>query len=225
MGVRRLVTQVGVALAGLGLVVASAGPAAAKGPTGMTITHPGGGPPVDVGNDQSGPGIGALTEDLALWSALGDTEAPQLSAEPPVAPVGEPFVVRWTMYHDTGTPLVITQQLWLDSSGGGLVYTEPGQDAEPYTEAGTSGGWFQAPANLGAHLAAAGFDPTAAPPAAAPAEAPAAGARARDGGATNGWWAPVGLAVAAAVGATALAAAATAVRRGRRARDAAPAAG
>jgi hypothetical protein len=225
MGVRRLVTVVGPALAGLALVVASAGPAAAKGPTGMTITYPGGGPPVDVGKDRGGPGIGALTEDLGLWSALGDTAAPPLSAEPPVTPVGEPFTVRWTMYHDTGTPLVITQQLWLGSDGGGLVYTEAGQDAEPYAVGGTTGGWLQVPESLRAHLEAAGFDPASAPPVAAPAAKKTADeARASDGAATNSWWAPVGLAAAAAVGATALAAA-TAVRRGRRARDAAPAAG
>jgi hypothetical protein len=207
-------------MAGLALVVASAGPAGAKGPTGMTITYPGGGPPVDVGNDPGGPGIGALTEDLGLWSALGDTAAPPLSEEPPVAPVGEPFVVRWTMYHDTGTPLVITQQLWLDPDGGGLVYTEAGQDAVPYTEDGTTGGWLEAPATLEAHLAAAGFDPDSPPSVAASA---ADEASAGDSGSTRGWWAPAGLAVAAAVGATALAA--THIRRGRRARDAAPAAG
>jgi hypothetical protein len=222
MAVRRLATVVGGAVAGLGLVVASAGPAAAKGPTGMTISHPDGGPPVEVGEDRAGPGIGALTEDLGLWSALGDdTGAPPLSDEPPVAPVGEPFVVRWTMYHNTGTPLVITQQLWLDPDGGGLVYTEPGQDAEPYAAGGTTGGWFEAPADLGSHLAAAGFDPASPPPVAAPAGE----ARAGDDGATRSWWAPVGLAALAAVGATALAGVATAVRRGRRARDAAPAAG
>jgi hypothetical protein len=219
MGVRRLVTVVGPAVAGLALVVASAGPVAAKGPTGMTITYPGGGPPVDVE-------MGSLSEDLGLWSALGDTEGPAFSAEPAVAPVGEPFVVRWTMYHDTGTPLVITQQLWLDSGGGGLVYTEPGQPAEPYISSGTKGGWLQAPAGLRAHLVAGGFDPTAAPPAEAPASRKVTDeARASDGGATRSWWAPVGLAAAAAVGATAVAVAATAARRGRRERDAAPAAG
>jgi len=213
MGVRRWVTVVGPGVAGLALVVASAGPAAAKGPTEMTITYPGGGPPVDVE-------MGSLSEDLGLWSALGDTEGPQFSAEPPEAPVGEPYIVRWTMYHDTGTPLVITQQLWLDSNGGGLVHTEPGQDTGPYAGGrGTTGGWLQAPESLRAHLVAGGFDPESPPTVAA------AATRSTDGGSTNGWWAPVGLAAAAAVGATALAATATAVRRGRRARDAAPAAG
>jgi hypothetical protein len=217
MGVRRLVTVVGPAVAGLALVVASAGPAAAKGPTGMTITDPGGGPPVDVE-------MGSLSEDLRLWSVLGDTEGPEFSAEPPVEPVGEPYIVRWTMYHPTETPIVVTQQLWLDSRGGGLVYTEPGQDVGPYAPGGIgSGGWLQAPAGLRAHLVAGGFDPASPPPVAAPAadEASARG----DGGSTSSWWAPVGLAAVAAVGATTLAAVATAVRRGRRARDAAPAAG
>jgi hypothetical protein len=220
MGGRRLVTVVGPAVAGLALVVASAGPAAAKGPTELTITPPGGGPPVELE-------MGSLSEDLGLWSALGDPEGPRFSAEPPVAPVGEPYIVRWTMYHPTETPIVITQQLWLDSSGGGLIYTEPGQEMGPYAPDGIgSGGWLQAPADLGARLAAAGFDPTSPPAVAAPAAKTTADeARASDDGATNGWWAPVGLAAAAAVGATALAAAATAVRRGRRARDAAPAAG
>ena len=76
MGVRRSVTAVGAAVAGLWLVVASAGPAAAKGPTGLTIAYPGGGPPVDLGEGEHGPGMGALSEDLGLWSALGNDAAP-----------------------------------------------------------------------------------------------------------------------------------------------------
>lgn len=220
MDVRRMATMVGVAVAGLGLVVASAGPAAAKGPSGLTIAYPGGGPPVDLGGDEAtGPGLGALSADLGLWSSLGDTTgAPPLVPEPSQAPVGEPFTVRWTMYHPAET-IVITQRLYLDPDGGGLVYTEAGQPAGPYAESGTSGGWFTAPPVLSAHLAAAGFDPTA-PLAVA---APAAG-NAGDG-AARGWWAAVGLAAAAAVGAIAVGAAAVAARRGRRARDAAPAAG
>lgn len=214
MGVRRWVTVAGPAVAGLALVVASAGPAGAKGPTGMTITYPGGGPPVDVE-------MGSLSEDLGLWSALGDPEAPELSAEPPVQPVGEPFIVRWTMYHPSEAPIVVTQQLWLDSRGGGLVYTEPGQDVGPYALDGIGrGGWLRTSPNLRAHLVAGGFDPESPPSVAAAAD----DASARDGGSTRSWWAPVGLAAVAAVGATALAAA-TRVRRGRRARDAAPAAG
>jgi len=228
MDVRRMVTVMGATVAGLGLVVAAAGPAAAKGPTGMTIAYPGGGPPVDLGGDEgTGPGLGSLSEELGLWSALGDgTGAPPLMSEPPEAPVGEPFTVRWAMYSGAPEPIVITQRLYLDPDGGGLVYTEPGQPAGPYAESGTSGGWFRAPTVLSAHLAAAGFDPTAAPVAAASAagnavDEPGAG----DNGATRGWWAPVGLAAAAAIGATAVGAAAVSVRRGRRARDAAPAAG
>jgi hypothetical protein len=228
MDVRRLVTVVGVAAAGLGLLVASAGPAAAKGPTGLTIAYPGGGPPVDLGsNDGTTPWLGALIEDLGLWSALGDdTGAPSLVSEPPEAPVGEPFTVRWAMYSGAPEPIVITQRLYLDQDGGGLVYTEPGQPAGPYAESGTTGGWFTAPPVLSAHLASAGFDPTAAPVVAASAAGNAGdGASARDDGATRGWWVPVGLAAAAAVGATAVGAAAIAGRRGRRTRDAAPATG
>jgi len=214
MRMRRLVTVVGPAVAGLGLVVASAGPAAAKGPESMTITYPDGGPPVDVD-------FGAFTEDLGLWAALGDPMVPQFSAEPPEEPAGDPFIVRWTMYHPSETPIVITQQLWLDPSGGGVIYTEPGQDVGPYASDGIgSGGWLRVPDDLGARPVDAGFDPASPPPAVAAA---AAEASARDGG-SNSWGAPVGPAAAAVVGATALAVGATAVRRGRRARDAAPAA-
>src|SRR5262245_65172669 len=104
MRMRRLVTVVGPAVAGLTLVLASAGPAAAKGPESLTITYPGGGPPVEVE-------LGAFTEDLGLWAALGDPMAPEFSAELPDEAVGEAFTVRWTMYHPTETPLVIPQQL------------------------------------------------------------------------------------------------------------------
>ncbi|HEY7071561.1 MAG TPA: hypothetical protein VH479_15645 [Acidimicrobiales bacterium] len=225
MGVRALAKVLGTAVGGLGLVVAVAGPAAAKGPTGVTIGYPGGGPPVDLGGDGPSSQIGPLTEQLGLWSALGDIEVAPLAAEPPSEPVGEPYTVRWTMYHG-GTvdgALVITQRLYLDPDGGGLVYTEAGQDAGPYAEDGTRGGWFQAPASLSRTLTAAGFDP-AAPPPAGPAAA-AGDEAAPDQGSGRPWLAPVGLAAAAAVGASAVGAAGVAVRRGRRERDAAPAAG
>jgi hypothetical protein len=226
MGVRRFATVLGTAVGGLGLVVALAGPAGAKGATGLTIGYPGGGPPMDLGGDGTTSQMGPLTEDLGLWSAFGDTQVVPLTAEPPSAPVGAPYTVRWTMYDGApadGMP-VITQRLYLDPDGGGLVYTEAGQDAGPYAEDGTRGGWFQAPANLQATLAAAGFDPTAPP--ASPAAAAAADETApRDQANGRGWLAAVGLAAAAAVGATAVGAAGVAVRRGRRQRDAAPAAG
>ena len=230
MGVRRLAKVLGTAVGGLGLVVALAGPAAAKGPQGLTIGYPGGGPPVDLGGDGTNFQMGPLTEQLGLWSAFGDPEVTPLTAEPPSAPVGAPYTVSWTMYHGgtaDGGALVITQRLYLDPDGGALVYTEAGQDAGPYAEGGTRGGWFQAPASLEATLASAGFDPAASPP---ESPAPAAAAKATDEaagdqGTARSWLAPVGLAAAVAVGAVAVGAAGVAMRRGRRERDAAPAAG
>jgi hypothetical protein len=125
----------------------------------------------------------------------------------------------------TDGPIVITQRLYLDPDGGGLVYTEPGQDAGPYAEGGTRGGWFRAPEDLQETLADAGLDPTASPAAAPAATAATADEAARDQGTERPWLAPLGLVAAAVVGAAAVGAAGIAVRRGRRERDAAPAAG
>ena len=71
----------------VGLVVALAGPAAAKGPTGMTVTYPGGGE-VEVDLTQGEPrrragvGPGTLMEDMGLWSVLG-SGVPVLAQRPP----------------------------------------------------------------------------------------------------------------------------------------------
>jgi hypothetical protein len=230
---------------GLAMVVAGAGPVGAKGPVEVTITFPGGGPPVELlGNEHEGTSaVGRLTEDLGLWSAFGDGEVPPLTTEPPAEPVGEPFIVRWTMYEGSGKPIVVSQQLYIEPPGGGLVHTEAGQHAGPYSISGeTTGGWFRAPADLSATFAAAGFKWSAPMPEVAPgATGTAAGAAQPERGGSptvvidNGTEdASAGPSLAERLGVAALAvgaglgAAGLAVRRARRGRrrgDAAPAAG
>jgi hypothetical protein len=231
MGVRWLATAVGATLGGCVMVVAAAVPAVAKGPTEATVTFPGGGSPVDVGGDGENPTLGNLAEALGLWSSFGSDGNPTLTAEPPVEPVGEPFVVRWTMSSpDADDPVVITQELYMVAPSGGLVYTEPGQDAGPYGPSGvTVGGWFQAPEYLSAAFGLAGLTWEAPMPDTPPGTEAAATAAGETGGrdstADNGSVLPeVGLAVAA-VGAVAAAAAGGMVVHRRRERHAAAATG
>jgi hypothetical protein len=222
----------------VGSVVALAGPAAAKGPTGVTVTYPGGGE-VDVdltqgGTEEGRAGPGSLIEDMGLWSVLGSgAGAPVLAASPPDGlaedELGPRFTVTWTMY-DAQDGFEVVQYLYPIAPGGPVVHSPGGQPAEPYAPV-TAGGWLRAAGDPVAGLASLGVDLDAprSAPAPAPGAAPAAAADAArtraaapEGAAGDGGGPGVAVPVAV-LAVVAAAGVAAAVRiRGRRA---APAAG
>lgn len=213
----------------VGLVVALAGPAAAKGPTGMTVTYPGGGEvEVDLtqgATEEGRVGPGTLMEDMGLWSVLG-SGVPVLAPAPPEGlaedDLGPRYSVAWTMY-DGAEGFELVQYLYPDAPGGPVVHSPGGQPAEPYAPV-TAGGWLRATGDPVAGLASLGVDLSA--PRSAPAPAPApdpAPAAAPEGAAGDGGWPGVAVPLAALAAVAAAAGVAAAVRiRGRRA---APAAG
>jgi hypothetical protein len=203
-------------VAGLVALVAAAGPAVAKGPTGLTITHPGKGGSVELptkGHDNVS--MGRLVEAFGLWSALDPEGAGPLDADRPAGDLGPAYRVEWTMVTASpADPLTLTQTLYPDAPGGPVVHTDADQPADPYAPR-TAGGWFRAPADLERALADAGFTPSAPPPA-RPAASPAADPPAAGGGAPV---AAAALVLAAAAGTAGVVAAR------RRRRGAAAAAG
>ena len=168
----------------VGLVVALAGPAAAKGPTEVTVTYPDGAE-VDIdltasGRTEGNPGT--LVEDMGLWSMLDPgAGVPDVTPSPPDGlaedGLGPRYEVTWTMY-DAQEGFELVQYLYPDAPGGALVHSPGGQPAEPYSPE-TSGGWLRSPGDPAASLAALGVDLDA--PASPPAGA-AAPAAAGDGG-------------------------------------------
>ncbi|HET8617739.1 MAG TPA: hypothetical protein VFM27_02210 [Acidimicrobiales bacterium] len=222
----------------VGLVVALAAPAAAKGPTGLTVTYPGGGE-VDVdltqgGTEEDRAGPGSLVEDMGLWTVLGSgAGVPVLAASPPDGlaedGLGPRYTVTWTMY-DGQDGFELVQYLYPDAPGGAVVHSPGGQPAEPYAPV-TAGGWLRATGDPAARLAALGVDlgvdldaPRPAPaPDLAPAPDPARAAAPDPAPDRAGGGPGVAVPLAALAAVAAAAGVAAAVRiRGRRA---APAAG
>lgn len=179
MGARARTMVAGAIAAGLAAVLAAAGPAAAKGPTAVTITYPGSGGSVDLPTkDSDHASMGRLVEAFGLWSALQpDGGAGPLLTEPPTkgaADLGPAYDVVWSMVTESpDKPVMVSQTLYPEAPGGPLVHTEAGQPAAPYAPR-TAGGWFRAPADLEPALAAAGFTWTPPNPAKAAAGTPAA---------------------------------------------------
>lgn len=135
--------------------VGIAAPAAAKGPSGVTIRAPGGEPvalpavPPQGGGDDDR--LLRLADDLGLWAAMDP--AVDLPADPPSMP-GPAFLVEWTMpgSHDGAT---IVQTLHPQAPGGPLVHTPPDQ-ADLGLSA--SGGWYRASARLADTLSWLGWE-------------------------------------------------------------------
>ena len=212
MRMRVLATTAGVLGLAASVVVAAAGPAAAKGPSGASVTYPGG-EEVEVGGPSGdGPsGFGGLIDELGLWSVLDPgSGVADLADEPPGGlardDLGPRYTVTWHMY-DARDGFDIRQDLYPEAPGGAVVHTEGGQPADPYSPE-TTGGWLRSPGDPAATLARLGVDLDA--PAAVPA--PAGPATASDPGPGLG-----GPAVALVVaGALAAVVAVAAVRRRRR---------
>jgi hypothetical protein len=215
-----------------GLVLALAGPAAAKGPVGATITAPDG-TTVALGGDENDampPATPDLITRMGLWRAFGSDEVGAPAAFTPAPPdglsaeaLGPRFQVDWSMYHggaDIGA-LVVTQFVYPQAPGGPVVFTPAGQLAEPYIDA-TVGGWARTTGDVAATLTALGVDLTARGPAAAPEPDPAPAARPTSSPASDPGPAVAPLLAGAGVAAAAAVAGVVLVRRHRRDALAAP---
>jgi hypothetical protein len=232
VGVRR-VTVVAGALAWVAgaTVVGVAAPAAAKGPTGVTITDPAG-HSTHLPANPEGLSHGEtmeLAEDMGLWEAI-EPRGEALPADPPVHP-GREFRVEWTLLGpgDDGQvdpdDVMVIQSLYPQARGGPLVHTEAGQEVGEST---TAGGWYRASSRLPHTLETLGWETTwsylEGEPAVDPPGAPAASTlapRTADPAPEPGraWHARAGVRAMAAGGAVLAAfAAATGLarRRGRR---------
>ncbi len=150
---------IGGVVAGAIVVVAAAGPAAAKGPQGVTIARPGEEPvELSAPTGKVGVQIARLAEDLGIWETTG--EGLLLVPEAPTDDVGLALTVEWTMYNAMPAnpdyaPRVI-QTLYPHAAGGPLVHTDGGQ--RYFAQEVTKAGWFRAPDRLTVTLEALGVE-------------------------------------------------------------------
>jgi hypothetical protein len=157
----KLAIGIGTAAA---IVVFGATPAAAKGPTGVTITDPAGQstelPAVPAGADGAAGAAGAegaaddrlmrLADDMGFWEAIDpQVELPQAAPGRP----GPAFPVAWTLFGPDGD-VEVAQTLYPQAEGGPLVHTAPGQEAYGLA---LPGGWYRASSRLMDTLAALGW--------------------------------------------------------------------
>jgi hypothetical protein len=215
-------------------VVAVPGPAAAKGPTSVTITDPAGhSTTLPAATDgERNHAIMLLAEDMGLWEAIAPQGEP-LPADPPVHP-GAEFRVEWTLFGPSedgrGDPAggTVVQSLHPQARGGPLVYTAPAQGAG---ESAAGGGWYRASSRLPSTLEALGWEtkwsyiegePAVDPPGAPAASTLASGAADPAPEPGRAWHARAGVRAAAAGGAVLAAAAGAAGLARRRGRRGAP---
>ena len=141
--------------------MAVAGPAAAKGPTSVTITDPAGhSTTLPAATDgERNHAIMLLAEDMGLWEAIAPQGEP-LPADPPVHP-GAEFRVEWTLFGPSddgrGDPAggTVVQSLHPQARGGPLVYTRAGAGRR---RVGRGGGWYRASSRLPSTLEALGWE-------------------------------------------------------------------
>lgn len=186
------------------VLVAVAGPAAAKGPSGGELEGEGLDAPIAIGFGEGTPGGDRLIEDVGFFDATFGQVPSRTLDEAPTADLGPRLTLTWTMPGPSGVDDVIVQDVYPYADGGPLTYTAPGQ---PFFDTErTVGGWHRSPARLLETLQRLGL----------PDEDVLAGDRGGD--ATR--WAPIGASLAAVVllgGGLVL--------FGRRRREVAPAAG
>jgi hypothetical protein len=214
------------------IVVGGAGPVAAKGPTGATVTWPSGQEAEIEPTDVEHMGFGSLIEDVAMWSMLDPgSGAPDLAPAPPDGlaedQLGPRYTITWTMY-DASEGFELYQHLYPEAPGGAVVYSPDGLPAEPYSPV-TTGGWLRSPGDPVATLASLGVDLNAPAPAPGTGPDPAPASRAtpaaRTATANEGEGAGLPVGAVAGLVIVALAGAGAAVGLRLRGRRAAPAAG
>jgi hypothetical protein len=188
-------------------VIASAGPASAKGIQSATITGPGLARPIE---DPS-PEMSKLPALTAFWDVMpGQPRPPALMEQAPTGRVGPRYTVTWQLMTGPDETTAIRQDLYPLADGGPLVHTAAGQ---PIFDGTTRGGWYEAPIALRDMLSSLGVPPASAASSAksSPAIPPAVGAQS---GGDPPW--PAVIVVAAGAMALAGVGGAVAVRRARR---------
>jgi hypothetical protein len=146
---------VGTVALALALVLALAGPAQAKGIQSATITGPG----LDELLVAPGDGLASLT---AFWEVMpGQPQPPTLTDQAPTKQLGPRYRLTWRLTTHADRTTAIHQDLYPHAEGGPLVHTAAGQ---PIFNAGTVGGWYQAPVALRDRLNALGVPPAASDP-------------------------------------------------------------
>ena len=136
----------------VGVVVALAAPAAAKGVASLTVTGPG--IPIDAPIEVSGRTHPAELEDIFASSgvpeALPDLGSSALATRAGTVDLGPRHALTWHVMTGPGEMTPLRQDLYLQADGGPLTYTEPGQ---PIWGGVTRGGWYRAPERLRQALA------------------------------------------------------------------------
>ena len=211
---RRLTVVTALAAAmSIAAAITLATPALAKGPSQARISGPGLAHAIVVsGNGEPGqPGaLATLAQQTRLFSVMFGPNTPmppRLRAAPPAASLGPRYTIIYTVFGQFTRPGEqfghIRQDLYPRAVGGPVIYTPPGQRADPVPFPG----WVRAGRHLPRTLAKLGARPRpgteTAPQARLPAAAHPAAAR-QEGSPTLAWL----IASAAAIAAAALAGAA-----------------
>ncbi len=144
-----------VLVLGLGLVLA--GPAAAKGPSKVTVTGPGLGQPVVLTGDPES-NLGSLfgrLVDQSGWFPLVFRQSPDpTSRTSPAGRLGPGYLATYVVPVGGNATTTIRQRLYPFASGGPVTFVRAGQHIFGGL---THGGWYRAPAALRRTLAAIGL--------------------------------------------------------------------
>ena len=125
------------------LAAVLASPAAAKGPTKVTITGPGLAHPIVLnGNPESDTStrFGRLVETSGWFAEAFPQSPPQTSATRPAGRLGPRYVAVYLVPQGGPRPAMIRQELYPYAAAGAFSRMRPGQ---PLFGVGTSGGWYR----------------------------------------------------------------------------------
>src|SRR5262245_14415345 len=147
-------------------VLATATPAAAKGPDQATITGPGLAHPIVVagyGEPGSTDYLGQLSEGSGLFPAVFGGDGPggtALAAAPPAGPLGPSNELTYRIPDGTVSGATVRQDLYPSAPGGPVTYTQAGQSVFGTR---SRAGWYRAPESFGRLLMRLGVTGVAGP--------------------------------------------------------------
>ena len=150
----------------LALAVILAGPAAAKGPSEVTITGPGLAHAIVLGGDAEGnlsSRFGRLVEQTGFFPQVFRQTPDSTSRIRPSGKLGPRYDAVYLVPGPNGTASTVRQQLYPFAAAGPVTYVRPGQVVFPVSGMATHGGWFRSPVALRRTLVSLGL----------PAKAPA----------------------------------------------------
>jgi hypothetical protein len=150
----------------LGLAVVLAGPAAAKGPTKVTITGRGLSHAIVLAGNAEGnmsSRFGRLVELTGLFPQVFRQSPDSTSRIRPPGKLGPRYDAVYVVPGPNGTAATVRQQLYPYASSGPITYARPKQPVFPSEGMTTHGGWYRSPVALKRALISLGL----------PAKAPA----------------------------------------------------